>query len=109
MFRIGKRIFMLKEDRIGKDGHIKKLIFEEVNKKEYKNKIKSITKEILKTKDIDRETILEEALLQLSTKKLEEVKRKLKNFKKPRFKKGCLNIEIDGIEIPIFSRGDCLS
>jgi len=104
IFRIGKRTFYLKEEKIGKDKHIKKLIFEEVNRQEYIKEISELTKKILATGKLDEQAILEQALLHLSKKEIEKVKEKLDLLKKPKLKRGCLNLEIDGIEVPIFRR-----
>jgi len=108
VFRIGRKLFILKEEKIGKDNHIKKLIFEETKQKEYVNELKSLAEEILKTKDIDRKVILEQALGSLSKNELIKVRKGLNKFKKPKLKRGCLNLNIDGIEVPIFNKASFL-
>lgn len=106
LFKIGKTFFLLKQQKI-KDNHIDKLVFESVDKKDYRNKIGKVADEILKTKDIDSRTILIQALADLPTDDLNNLMKKLKS-KKPKYKKGCLSLEVDGIEIPIFTRASAL-
>ena len=107
VFRIGKKIFLLKEEVRKKDGHIKKLLFEEINKKDYIHQVKKLAKTIRENNELDRQTILEQALLSLSKEDLNKVEKGIIK-KKANLKKGCLNINIDGLEVPIFSRASFL-
>ena len=108
IFNIGKRTFVLKEQKMGKDGHIKKLIFEQINKREHMRNLEKLTEEIFKSKEVDVKTVLHQTLINLSIKDLEELKKSLKGLKKPKMKKGCLEIDIDGVIIPIFERASFL-
>ena len=104
IFKIGKKLFVLKKQKIGKDRHIKKLIFEETNEKMYEDNLSYLADKILKNNKIDQKTILQQALLHLSKEELNNVKKGIDKMKKSSYKKGCLSIDIDGTEIPIFAK-----
>lgn len=108
VFSIGKKFFVLKEQKIGKDNHIKKLIFEETSEKDYEDSLTNLADAVLKNNKIDQKTILIHAFMSLSKKELNDVKKGIRKLKKPRYKKGCLSLNIDGVEVPIFGRASFL-
>jgi len=71
------------------------------------SEVKKLAKTILEKNELDRQTILEQALLSLSKEDLNKVEKGIIK-KKANLKKGCLNINIDGLEVPIFSRASFL-
>ena len=102
IFRIGKKLYVLKEEKIEK-GHVSKLVFEETTDKKYQKGLDDLVDKILKKSDLDMKTVLKQALLEVSTDDLKMIKAKLLK-EKPKTKKGCLYLNIGGKEIPIFSK-----
>ena len=79
----------------------KSIIFKEVDKKAVKENIDFLVKTL--KPHLDKGMILEDALGELKPRQLEKISNSIKVGKKPKVKKryGCVELEVNGIAVPI--------
>lgn len=100
LLKLGDKYFIKKREYLKRDGHISKIVYEEIDRDKYKKRIEKLTNKILSKGVPDKEIILKQALVELPLNEIKKIEDGIKN-KKPKTKLGCLSIDIDGIEIPI--------
>jgi len=96
----GKK-YRLIEEVVGKDGHLKKVVFEEFNEKAYNKRIDKLTNYLIKESKISIDDVIKNILLCIDVKTLEKLEKKMKKKVKVKVKKGCLGLKMGNADIPI--------
>lgn len=105
LLKLGDEYYIKKREYFKKDGHISKIVYEEIDKDKYKKRVEKLTKKILEKGVPDKEIILHQALVELPLSEIKKIEDGIKK-KKPKTKLGCLLIDVGGVEIPIIDNSE---
>lgn len=103
LLNIGDDSYRLSKEVVGKDGHIKKIIFSEFDKVDYDENIAEIVDYIIHSvkSKLSAENILKDVLLNQSLETIDKLHKLVERRAKVSMKKGCLSVKIGNAEIPI--------
>lgn len=96
----GKK-YRLKEEQFKRDGHLKNIVFTQIDEKQYNADLDSVVEYLLDGSGISAQDILKDVLKKLSLKELDKIKHQVKKKDKVKIKKGCLSLKLGKTEICI--------
>ena len=88
----GKKFRMLKETI--ENGHIKEVIFEEIDEPEYEKQLDDIASYLVEKSGLDAQTIIKDVLRQSSTEYLNMLSKEVKKESPVKIVPGCLSLKI---------------
>ena len=100
LIKDGKK-FRLIEEVIGKDEHVKKVIFEEFDEEKHNRRIEKLTNYLIAESKISIKDVIKNILMSVELKTLDKFEKKMKKKVKVRIKKGCVGLQFGNEEIPI--------
>lgn len=93
LVRDGKKFRMLKETI--ENGHVKEVIFEEINEDEYENQLDKISSYLINKSNLDAKTIIKDILRKESSESLNKLEREINNKSPPvEVVPGCLSLKV---------------
>lgn len=99
IMRIGKKAYIEKEILVGRDRHVKRVVLEEIDEKEWEKDIDFVVTNIIKV--ANKKQILRQALKSMTLKEIGKIKKEILKGEKPKITEGCYCIRIGKTEIPI--------
>ncbi len=95
----GKKYRLLRE--VIENGHIKEVIFEELDEAAYETQLDEITSYLIEKSGLDAKTILKDVLKQLDTDYLNKLSREVKKESPVEIVPGCLSLKVGKRRIEI--------
>ena len=96
----GKKYRMV-TDITGRDGHTKRVIFEEFNEKKHESRVNALVKYIQLKSNLTVEDVLIDVCKDISLSDLKKLEQKIRKGSRVTIKHGCLNVRVGGHEISI--------
>lgn len=85
----------------GKDGHVKKVIFEEFDEADFNKRIDALAEYLVNESGLSAKDVLVSVLNGQAVNSIERLEQKMKKHRRVKIKKGCLNLRMGNAEIPI--------
>lgn len=98
LIKDGKKFRLVKEV-VGKDHHVKKIIFEEYDEKDWNKRVNKLVTYLANKSKLSTKDILKSVINSVTYKELGKLEKEMKNKSKVKIQKGCIGLKMGKAEI----------